>query len=569
MQPSQRIAALLIYPFIAWLGVACERTDTPTEARPKALLAQFSQPVDLVVDDDGFASTTDCDDPFTTAYPTIQDAVNAASALQTIGVCPGTYPEAAPVPLKIDKTLTLLGAQSGVDARSRVGQESIVSDLYGTWVAADNVVIDGFTIENSTNSYTGYGIWMGGKSGTHILNNIIQNNIVGIGLSNRPGGSQVIIRHNQIQNNNQLGSASGTGIYTDQYVSLGAVRNVLIEENAFIGNADAGIDVSNTDPANGVSGLDVSTNSFNGDGRGLVLFNTHMSTIHDNSITNSTSVGSAAIRLFDNNSRISILNNDLMTGAGHAIRLSLGALNLPSSDVVIHENNIGVSGPTSFLLDGLLVSPGSHTGTVNAECNWWGSPTGPTDPTNNPSGTGEEVVGNADYTPWLLTPAPGGACVGGVPSTPGKATGGGQIEGDPLFAVDGVLLSLPALVPSLADPKSQASFGFVVKQIEGGGTPTGNLEYNDKPGDVRIKAASFSGLFISSPGTLCPTIPTSKHAKFTGTAAVIRSTGTTTESFTVDVDDCGEPGTGDSFGIKTTSYMNGPSTLIGGNIQIH
>jgi hypothetical protein len=50
---------------------------------------------------------------------------------------------------------------------------------------------------------------------------------------------------------------------------------------------------------------------------------------------------------------------------------------------------------------------------------------------------------------------------------------------------------------------------------------------------------------------------------------VIRSTGTTTESFTVDVDDCGEPGSADTFGIKTTTYSNGPSTLIGGNIQIH
>jgi len=52
-------------------------------------------------------------------------------------------------------------------------------------------------------------------------------------------------------------------------------------------------------------------------------------------------------------------------------------------------------------------------------------------------------------------------------------------------------------------------------------------------------------------------------------ASVIRSTGTTTEPFTVDVDDCGEPGTGDSFSIKTTTYSNGPSPLIGGNIQIH
>jgi hypothetical protein len=141
-----------------------------------------------------------------------------------------------------------------------------------------------------------------------------------------------------------------------------------------------------------------------------------------------------------------------------------------------------------------------------------------------------------------------------------KVTGGGQIQGDPVFSVDGMLLSVPALVPSLADPKSQASFGFAVQD---GGAPKGNLEYNDKPAGVRVKVTSISALFIST-GTCGP----NTHAKFSGMADVIRSTGTTSEPFTVEVDDCGEPGTMDTFGIMTLTYSNGPSTLIGGNIQI-
>jgi hypothetical protein len=144
----------------------------------------------------------------------------------------------------------------------------------------------------------------------------------------------------------------------------------------------------------------------------------------------------------------------------------------------------------------------------------------------------------------------------------GKVTGGGQVSGDPVFSVDGVLLSVPALVPSMANPNSQASFGFVVQST--GGTPTGNLEYSDKPAGVRIKATSISSLFIT-PGTCGP----GTHAEFSGTAAVTRSTGTTTQSFTVQADDCGEPGTMDKFGITTAGYSNGPSILIGGNIQIH
>ena len=37
----------------------------------------------------------------------------------------------------------------------------------------------------------------------------------------------------------------------------------------------------------------------------------------------------------------------------------------------------------------------------------------------------------------------------------------------------------------------------------------------------------------------------------------------------IKIDDCGEPGTSDTFGIKTDTYENGPNKLIGGNIQIH
>jgi hypothetical protein len=144
----------------------------------------------------------------------------------------------------------------------------------------------------------------------------------------------------------------------------------------------------------------------------------------------------------------------------------------------------------------------------------------------------------------------------------GKVTGGGQIQGDPLFAANGALLSLPAIVPSLAGSGSQASFGFVVQST---GTPKGNLEYQDKPADVRIKATSITGLLIAD-GSCGP----NTHAEFTGMAQVTRPTGTTSESFTVKVDDCGEPGTTDTFGISTSGgYANGPSTLIGGNIQIH
>jgi hypothetical protein len=500
-----------------------------------------------VVDDD----MVDC--PAAT-YTTIQDAVNAAAAGDTIEVCAGAYPEAALGPLTINKTLTLKGAQVGVDARSRAGDESVIADSQGTSIAASDVVIDGFTVQNSTNpAFTGYGLWINpGKDGTQIVNNIIENNIVGIGLANA-GATQAVIEHNLIRNNNRSGGASGSGIYTDQYVGGSTVRNVLIDENAFIGNDNAALDISNEDFSGGVFGLEVSSNLSDGNGRAFFLLNTHDSAFDGNTIRNSTFVGSADLRIYDADSNLLFTNNDLSAGAGHAARLT--AFTSPNSNIDFHYNNF-----ENYASTGMTAESGSHEGPVDAECNWWNSPTGPT-AVGNPGGTGEEAVGDIDYNPWLLGRAPGGACRGGVQSTPGKVTGGGQLPGtDPRFSAAGDLLTAPAIVPSAANPTAQATFGFVVSCCR----LKGNLEYNDHAADVRIKVRSIDGLFIED-----GTCGANTHATFVGTATVYRSNGTVNESFTVEVDDCGEPGTLDTFSITTDTYSNGPSVLLGGNIQIH
>ena len=77
----------------------------------------------LVVDDDGMATAADCNDP-TPTYMTIGAAVAAAASGDTIKVCPGMYTEN----VVLNKSLTLLGAQAGVDARGRVSaNESVVA----------------------------------------------------------------------------------------------------------------------------------------------------------------------------------------------------------------------------------------------------------------------------------------------------------------------------------------------------------------------------------------------------------------------------------------------------------
>lgn len=148
-----------------------------------------------------------------------------------------------------------------------------------------------------------------------------------------------------------------------------------------------------------------------------------------------------------------------------------------------------------------------------------------------------------------------------TPTAGAKVTGGGTIEGDPVFSPTGDLISLPAVAASVGGGSSRANFGFVVTD---GANPRGNLSYHDHGTDVRIKATSFSSLSITT-GVCGP----NTHAAFNGTADVNGSP----ESVKVEVDDCAEPGSSpglgpDMFSIMTDSYSNsGP--LVSGNIKIH
>src|SRR2546428_8259701 len=102
------------------------------------------------------SDTNICTSPGTPCK-TIQAAINKAAPGDTIRVAAGTYSEPAPGSLTVDRRLTLLGAQNSVDARGRVGAESIVTDSQGTSVTASDVVIDGFTFENSVNPFVNGG----------------------------------------------------------------------------------------------------------------------------------------------------------------------------------------------------------------------------------------------------------------------------------------------------------------------------------------------------------------------------------------------------------------------------
>ena len=328
------------------------------------------------------------------SYSTIQSAVNDP-ACSTINVAAGTYNEQ----VQITRTLTLRGAQAGVDARTRVPtSESIINHPCGpVQIMADNVVLDGFTVQGSTLSDPCFlsGIWTnpgfsGTQGGHQILNNIVQNNISGIELDSTCVNA-TLVKFNLIQNNNNAGPGSGNGIQTNF-----GLCNATIDKNKFSGDTNSSILV--VAPS---SGLAVTNNELVAGTPERIVFGG----VTNSSINGNTSVGSTAtngtIRLFGGNSNITINSNVLRNGM-RGIRVDDPFAIGPNSNITAHMNCIAGN-----VVAGLEASAGGYSGTLNAENNWWGSATGPTI-ASNPGGTGDAIIdpsGVVDYIPFLTSTA--------------------------------------------------------------------------------------------------------------------------------------------------------------------
>jgi nitrous oxidase accessory protein NosD len=479
-------------------------------------------PATLVVDEDGFASATDCN-ALTPAFPTISAAEAAASPGDTIKVCPGLYNEM--VFIDVDD-LTILGAQAGADARTRLfvaANESIVDHPCGpVQISADRVTLDGFTVQGSTLSDPCFlsGIWtnpgFGGTQGGHqILNNIVQNNISGIELDSTCV-NPTLVQFNLIQNNNNPGPGSGNAIQTNF-----GLCNATIDSNRFSGHTNSSFLV--VAPS---SNLDVTNNELVGGTPERIVFGSvATSTISGNVSIGSTS--SATIRLFGGDSDITIEHNTLRNGM-RGIRVDDLGFGI-NTNVDAHFNCIQGNS-----IAGLQVDSGAHPGPLDAQNNWWGSASGPTTP-SNPGGTGDAIIdpdGVVDFTPWLLSPTgTGPSCPPPPPPPPPpafKATGGGQID------VSG----------------GRGSFGFNAKRENG--TTSGHLTYMNHVTGANLNC------------TVTAALVTSSTVDFSGPCSSKSSAG----SFTAHAEDNGEPGKGvDVFRITYGPTEGGP--LRAGNIQVH
>jgi nitrous oxidase accessory protein NosD len=318
-------------------------------------------------------------------YFTIQSAVNAAAPGDTIQVCAGTYTET----VTINKTLTLIGAQNGADARTRAaapGTESVVNGAGGGFnITASDVMINGFTIEAAS----GPGIKVSGAGsvdGVQVLYNIIRNNTLGLYIDSN--GFQDTVRFNFFDSNNGAGTNSGMGIYSDS-----GADSVIVDSNKFTGHNAAAMSFDG-----GQFGTNITNNQLVNDSSILLALVTGPS-ISGNTITGSKS---DAIRFISGVDGARLLCNTITNSAGSALRLGGLGSSLPvSTNLQFKDNNIQGN------LFGLKLDPGAYNtagGRLDATNNWWGSATGPDDVQGgNPGGTGDKIDDPdevVDYVPY-------------------------------------------------------------------------------------------------------------------------------------------------------------------------
>lgn len=357
----------------------------------------------FVVDDDGMATSGNCNSSTVTPYITISSAVTAAAAGDTIKVCPGTYPES----VLVNKALNIRGAKAGSNVSGRTFNAANESTVDGATagaaaftVSAADVTINGFSV---TNPGEGLGIIVQTAGNNAVIkNNIVDgvgsptfpNHTVGIYLETGPDNVKVWRnRINNVQSNNPAGTpGTAQGVLVGDSLSNNPSLNTRIDDNT----------ISNiTSSTRGAYGIQVNNGSGAGTGYAEVK-------IRGNNISNLTGNWAHAIGLEGETPNAEVKHNTIanLTDSNPT----------PFADVIgvffqanpffftanVNRNSLAVgNGAFGIAVDPALTSVYISL-SVDGECNWWGASTGPGAGLGSVgTGLGSLVSTGVDYSPWL------------------------------------------------------------------------------------------------------------------------------------------------------------------------
>ncbi len=356
--------------------------------------------------DDSWSSQDDVDsyDPTLVwqydAFNTIQDGIDNVSS-STVHVLAGNY---SGFGVTDGSYLSIIGEEEGVEV---TGANKIAEEDGGWWAMAlvnnstniniENIDFDGAAIHQSGIS----GICYAGSTGS--ITDVIVRNIVGTG-GERPMGMGIevwggVIDTVNISDSTVQGCQVGVMVIDDQAnlsdctitgLAGGDVPSYgIIAVDGAIANIES-CDISKCwveEPEPGQAGVGIMVGGVDGEG--------------------STVKVSGCSEIFNNTYGIYVADGgDVeVSGCSKILDNSFG-IYVDDGDLVANGNNIAGNDICGIY--------NNATGEVDAENNWWGDENGPTHEDNPLTTTGDEVVGNVDYIPWLDAPCPGGEPAGPV-----------------------------------------------------------------------------------------------------------------------------------------------------------
>ncbi|MDD2599352.1 MAG: right-handed parallel beta-helix repeat-containing protein [Kiritimatiellae bacterium] len=325
----------------------------------------------------------------TEASGSIQRGIDAAAADDTVNVAAGTFSVGA----NVTKSLTLLGANAGIDGSGTRGAESVIDGndaVSPTDIAFKvcqpnlTVVIDGFMMTDCSpldENFQG--------TAPHTTDITFKNNLISSATAIQCGnGGNTCWRNVTVANNKFMDidmEAQSSAIV------LNGCDRATVTDNVFLRMAYNAVQL------NGVATVVVSRNSIDTTQEQAIQLSGVVASglISDNVILNANVLAKAdkgGIRLYGSQFTGPVeITGNIISGSYNGIAIKSGE-NITGKQITISNNNLEGNSNAGIYHGG--------TGELSAERNWWGSTTGPVNGTN-PGGSGAIVSDNVDFSPWL------------------------------------------------------------------------------------------------------------------------------------------------------------------------
>jgi parallel beta-helix repeat protein len=307
-------------------------------------------------------------------YATIQAAIDAASDGDTIMVAAGLYEQS----VVINKSLTLKGAQAGVDARTRSGAETIIEpdEEIGISIltAADGVVvIDGLTVQNAVHGIATPepGLMMASITAKNVR--VLNSSEFGISLTFTTGAT---VEYCYVED-------------ATQAINVGAIvpfpPTVATLRNNEVVNAEFGITGYLEDSL--IEGNLVRDFANGGTGISGQFLNTE---IKNNTVTGYVEGAGMSFEWHYSRDLSENVNVEDNTFTGNSIGIYVFDTQTELTGITVNFNNIADNSWRGVWNDG--------GETLNATKNWWGDASGPS---RAGPGDGDDVSTKVLYSPWL------------------------------------------------------------------------------------------------------------------------------------------------------------------------